>query len=409
LSNPIIPANRMNASLPFPSLLLGICLLLQTPAAGQEPKASPKESSAVSADTETDSPEQKVKALRQEVDKVEAAYLKAFTDRKEGEPEDTVNRLWDAYCKVADQQIPEILKLVRQNPGSAWAFDALEWIAMHARNAYHPYGMEALEVLTAHHAANPKIGKTCAVVGYYWKEKTPTLDLLRAVVAKNQDSITQGQAHLALARTINALSSINAYTNEFPQQEIELLLEKTISVYGNLPDLRTVGLVKAGKFLKSDATQELFEIRHLSVGGVALEIEGLDGQGRKLKLSDYRGKVVVLVFWGTWCGPCMAMVPHERELVKRLEGEPFALIGVNDDEEKSVMIRAMKKERMTWPSFWNGEKPGAESITTKWNVRSWPMVYVLDAKGIIRYKDVRGKSMDAAVDALLKELKAVKK
>ncbi len=55
---------------------------------------------------------------------------------------------------------------------------------------------------------------------------------------------------------------------------------------------------------------------NLVVGKPAPEIEGADMDGKPFKLSDYKGKVVVLVFWGTWCGPCMAQVPHERELVQ---------------------------------------------------------------------------------------------
>ena len=67
----------------------------------------------------------------------------------------------------------------------------------------------------------------------------------------------------------------------------------------------------------------------LKVGGTAPEIAAGAVDGTQLKLYDYRGKVVALVFWGSWCGPSMAMVPHERELVKKFQGKPFALIGVN--------------------------------------------------------------------------------
>src|SRR5439155_24738268 len=77
------------------------------------------------------------------------------------------------------------------------------------------------------------------------------------------------------------------------------------------------------------AAAELFEIRHLAVGKTVPDLESDDTEGKPLKLSDYRGKVVVLVFWGTWCPHCMAMVPTERALVKRYEGQPFAMLGVN--------------------------------------------------------------------------------
>jgi peroxiredoxin len=96
------------------------------------------------------------------------------------------------------------------------------------------------------------------------------------------------------------------------------------------------------------------------------------------------------------------MYPHERSLVKRLEGKPFALLGVNSDSKDRVR-QAMKKENITWRSWWDGGNTGGP-IAKAWNVSGWPTIYVLDAKGVIRYKNVREKQMDQAVDALLKEL-----
>jgi hypothetical protein len=99
------------------------------------------------------------------------------------------------------------------------------------------------------------------------------------------------------------------------------------------------------------------------------------------------------------------MYPHERSLVKRLEGKPFALIGVNSDKDRDDLKEVMKKEQITWRSFWNGGST-AGPISTAWKVRGWPTIYVLDADGVIRYRNVRGAEMDQAVDALLKEMEA---
>jgi hypothetical protein len=94
------------------------------------------------------------------------------------------------------------------------------------------------------------------------------------------------------------------------------------------------------------------------------------------------------------------MYPHERSLVKRLENKPFVLIGVNSDKDKDELKKAMEKEQITWRSFWDGGKIGGP-IATEWNVRGWPTIYVLDQKGVIRKKNVRGHDMDKAVDELL--------
>ena len=96
------------------------------------------------------------------------------------------------------------------------------------------------------------------------------------------------------------------------------------------------------------------------------------------------------------------MYPHERSLVKRLEGKPFALLGVNSDP-KDRLRQALKKENITWRSWWDGGDTSGP-IATKWNVHGWPTIYVLDHKGVIRYKNVREHAMDEAVDKLLKEI-----
>jgi peroxiredoxin len=100
------------------------------------------------------------------------------------------------------------------------------------------------------------------------------------------------------------------------------------------------------------------------------------------------------------------MYPHERSLVKRLEGKPFALIGVNSDPKDRVR-QAMKKENITWRSWWDGGSTEGP-IAKAWNVNGWPTIYVLDAKGVIRYKNAREHEMDKAVDKLLTELEDTK-
>ena len=156
-----------------------------------------------------------------------------------------------------------------------------------------------------------------------------------------------------------------------------------------------------GTKLAERAKAELFELDRLGVGRIAPQIEGEDLDGRKMKLDDYRGKVVVLVFWGTWCGPCMRMVPDERKLVERMGGKPFALIGINSDNNKARVKAAVEKEGITWASFRDGTAPGP--IAKAWNVQSWPTVYVLDPQGVIRYRNVQGAALEHAVDALIRE------
>jgi hypothetical protein len=96
------------------------------------------------------------------------------------------------------------------------------------------------------------------------------------------------------------------------------------------------------------------------------------------------------------------MYPHERSLVKRMADKPFALLGINSDP-KEKLLAALERENITWRSWWDGGSTSGP-IATKWNVRGWPTIYVLDHKGVIRYKNTRGEAMDEAVEALLKEM-----
>ena len=98
------------------------------------------------------------------------------------------------------------------------------------------------------------------------------------------------------------------------------------------------------------------------------------------------------------------MYPHERSLVKRLANKPFALIGINRDKDLAKLRPRLKEENISWRSFWNGPKGTGGPISAKWGVRGWPTIYILDHKGVIRFKGPRGEKMDKAVDQLLEEM-----
>jgi hypothetical protein len=103
----------------------------------------------------------------------------------------------------------------------------------------------------------------------------------------------------------------------------------------------------------------------------------------------------------------MADVPHERSLVKRLEGKPFAIVGVNSDRDREGVRKVCAEYGITWRSFWDGGTSGP--IAKRWNVQEWPTLYLIDGKGVIRYKGNTLRQtgvMDVAVDKLLREVLA---
>ena len=90
--------------------------------------------------------------------------------------------------------------------------------------------------------------------------------------------------------------------------------------------------------------------------------------------------------------------------MKRMEGKPFALIGVNSDTDKEFLKKENERQQITWRSFWCGEKGTSGEIPSKWNVAGWPTLYYIDHKGIIRQKNLRSeKQIDEFLDKLVAE------
>jgi len=98
------------------------------------------------------------------------------------------------------------------------------------------------------------------------------------------------------------------------------------------------------------------------------------------------------------------MIPHERALVERLKNEPFALLGINSDGDAEKVKGILEKRKVTWRQAIDGSTSGP--LATKWGVNGWPTIYVLDAKGVIRHKGLRGKELEDAVVKLIAEAKA---
>ena len=98
------------------------------------------------------------------------------------------------------------------------------------------------------------------------------------------------------------------------------------------------------------------------------------------------------------------MYPHERSLVKKLADKPFALIGVNSDTDMDFLKQRMREENITWRSFWNGPMGVYGPISAEWGVYGWPTIYILNHKGVIRFKGPRGERMEEAVEQLLAEM-----
>jgi thiol-disulfide isomerase/thioredoxin len=240
-------------------------------------------------------------------------------------------------------------------------------------------------------------------------------DRLRSIAEKHPRPQARGAACLVLAQHLirQIEHRVEGKDSVKLTKEATELLERVVERYGDLPyvNIDGVGWVTLGPAAK----EELATLRRWVelIGKTAPDIDGEDVDGKPMKLSAFRGKVVVLSFWFSDCSPCRKMIPDEKALVKRLEGKPFVLLGVNNDKDRDKAKALVDKEGMSWRSWY--DLPARGSIADRWGVEGWPTVFVLDHKGLVRYRgalrvidDTAEKSLEEAVEALLKEIEAKK-
>ena len=111
----------------------------------------------------------------------------------------------------------------------------------------------------------------------------------------------------------------------------------------------------------------------------ALALKGLDGATHRL--ADYRGKVILLNFWATWCGPCRDEMPSIQELKDKLAGKPFVVLAVNLDEPESRIRKFLSQMKLDFTILLDPEKKAARA----WGARILPASYVIGPDGRIRY------------------------
>ncbi len=189
-----------------------------------------------------------------------------------------LNDAYQARNKASQELVKAAEALAKAEPTTPLGFEAIYAIINNGPPTLKP---EISKVLAEHHATNPKIGDILVRLTRAPASKEMEA-LLNAVIEKNTNRDAKGNATFTLA-------SIKMRNKP---EEAEKLFEKVISDYKDVKYFRGT--------LGERAEANLFEVRHLQIGKEVPEIEGVDADGNKFKLSDYLGKVVMLDFWGHW-------------------------------------------------------------------------------------------------------------
>jgi len=323
---------------------------------------------------------------------------------------DRLERLWLSEMRMApDARALEVIAKKRPDPAQfaaklkallrsdlaqEWSLTYAVWLLENDTALKVESQRALLNAVEKHHMLSPLLGRFCLAMAYLNDSgelpgpgKLPVrsqgMKLLEHIKKNNPSPKVQGQAALALSIMLGALGD----SHRIMEQRITNLREAIIKS----SDVR-VGDSSVAEI----ARDELFKINNLSKGRVAPEIMGKDSGSRPLRLDDFRGKVVMLVFWSSWDPQAARALELLRKSASSKLGKPFVMLGVNRDTLNN--LRALEADRIvTWRNF---SDPG-QMIAKQYRINSWPYCIVLDQKGAIQYRGSVGAFGDAVVNDLL--------
>jgi thiol-disulfide isomerase/thioredoxin len=303
----------------------------------------------------------------------------------------------EKYAFAADDAIDIAEANKKDEVGRDAAAYALELLGKYKITG--PQMNKAADILLENHLDSPKIGPALAVMV---ENGPPGQVFLETVLEKATNKEVQ-----ALATFYNALHKdrrISAQEGNTTdpmkvakaRAEVAEEMEKAAKLS---PDTK-VGDITLAKLVEV----ELVAVK-IGVGNPIPEVEGTDLDGKKAKLSALKGKVVLFDIWATWCPPCRAMIPHERELVEKYKDKPFAIVSVSADDDKADLTEFLSKEAMPWTHWWDGPKG---PVLKMFKIKAFPTLYLIDAKGVLREKwegNPGNDKIDEAIGKLVAEAK----
>ena len=123
--------------------------------------------------------------------------------------------------------------------------------------------------------------------------------------------------------------------------------------------------------------------------------------GKDVDLAKLQGKVVLIDFWATWCGPCRAELPNVKAAYDKLHSKGFEIIGVSFDKSKDSLQSFVANEKMAWPQYFDGLF-WDNKVGKKYNIESIPTMWLIDKKGNLRDMEARA-NLAERVEKLLAE------
>lgn len=223
-------------------------------------------------------------------------------------------------------------------------------------------------------------------------KRLATSSISKDALAKLKEDVAQG------ATTFKALR--DATTSEEP--DTTAILEAIKGYLAKFPDGQYAPMLKE---LEKRVVSEVERARKwaaISEGKPAPEFATTTVDGKPIDLKKLRGKVVVLDFWATWCGPCRQLMPAMKELYDSFKDKDFALVGISADRSVDDLKEYVEKEEIAWPQIFEGDGD-TTTVLAKYGVNKFPTIVVVDKQGVIRAVDVHPPKLNEVVEDLLKK------
>jgi thiol-disulfide isomerase/thioredoxin len=211
-------------------------------------------------------------------------------------------------------------------------------------------------------------------------------------IDKHKDEILS-RAHDELTKALAAVANFPAA--EYADGQVMAHLKQDAAAkacFEKYTQLETKDSPERQRALRYIAQPELARARMAP----PFEVTTIDG--RQVSLDGLQGKVVLLDFWATWCGPCREALPHVRQIAKKFDGQPLVVLSVSLDNDESKWKEFVAKNEMTWLQYFDGGFDGP--IAKSFGVRAIPNTFTIDADGVLQDEHIG----DASIEGKLKKL-----
>lgn len=203
-------------------------------------------------------------------------------------------------------------------------------------------------------------------------------------------------------REIEREKDIRELIKDYPKQDRPYNM--LLSLAANSPDAKARSIANETlTFPVSDEIKTRAEgiLRRLDAAGKPLDIKFTALDGRQVDLSQMKGKVALVDFWATWCGPCVGEIPHVKEAYEQFHSKGFEVVGISFDSDQQALQRFVEREKLPWPQYFDGQA-WKNKFGIQYGIAAIPAMWLVDKKGNLRETNARD-DLKGKVEKLLME------